>query len=42
MRNSDHYISKTCRAICAVDSRDAQFAVNNINDLDAKLRSHFI
>jgi hypothetical protein len=42
MRNSDCYISKTYEAICAVEYRDAQFAVNNINDLHAKLRSPFI
>ena len=42
MRNSDYYISMTYRAICADDYGDAQFAMNNINDLHAQLRSPFI
>jgi hypothetical protein len=42
MRNSDRYISKTYTAVCAVEYRDAQFDTNNINDLDAQLRSPFI
>jgi hypothetical protein len=42
MRNSDRYISTTYRAICAVEYRVAQFDTNNINDLDAQLRSPFI
>jgi hypothetical protein len=42
MRNSDHYISMTYIAICADDYGDAQFAANNINNLDAQLRSPFI
>jgi hypothetical protein len=32
----------TYRAFCAGDYGDAHFAMNNINDLDAQLRSHFI
>jgi hypothetical protein len=42
MRNSHRYISMTYRAFCAGDYGDAHFAMNNINDLDAQLRSHFI
>jgi hypothetical protein len=42
MRTSDGYISMSYRDDCADDYGDAQFAVNNINDLDAMLRSPFI